>query len=177
MRSIGQLFDNGPKDERLSAQLGPIYKTGFYILTFGILFDISTRYNYLAQTDANGNPIATSPLELGVLIVACLVVSIMMMRKGVYSDSLRFAEARTFEESGMIAPSIGIALLIAVAAVGGRLFNEVALFGWNGVTWAGDIAMLVAMVFIFAPLFLLVSYSSWKGYRNREDRLAQEEDV
>ena len=59
MKSIKELF-GGPKDERSATQLGPIYKIGFYIMVFGILFDIYTRFNYLAQTDASGILIVTS---------------------------------------------------------------------------------------------------------------------
>lgn len=176
MKTLSEMFGGGPKDERLSAQIGPIYKVGFYIMTFGILFDIYTRYNYLAQTDVNGNVIVTSPIEFAVLIVACLVVSVMMIRRGVYSDSMRFLEARTFGESGMLAPSIALGAMIAIAATGGRLVNEVLLFGWDGVTWAGDFAMLVLMLAIFVPLVLIVNFISWKSYRRREDALALESE-
>ncbi|MBE6473638.1 MAG: hypothetical protein E7Z99_08790 [Coriobacteriaceae bacterium] len=176
MKSLSEMFGGGPKDERSAAQLGPIYKVGFYIMVFGILFDIFTRYNYLAQTDANGSIIATSPIEFGVLIAACLVVAFMMMRRGVYSDSMRFLESRTFSESGMIAPSIALGAMVAVAATGGRLVNEVILFGWGGVTWAGDFAMLVIMLVMFVSLILLVNYLSWRAYRRQEDALARESD-
>lgn len=177
MKSVTRLFSSGPKDERLSAQLGPIYKVGFYIMILGIAFDLYTRYNYLAQLDANGNAVVTSPLEFGVLLAACLFVGIAQAREGVYSDSLQFTEARSFGQAGLIAPSIGLAVLLSVAAVGGRLYNEVVLFGWDKVTWAGDIAMLVVMLGMFAPLFLLVNYAFWKSYRKREERLAQEDEL
>lgn len=176
MKSLKELFGGGPKDERSAAQLGPIYKVGFYIMVFGILFDIYTRYNYLAQVDASGTSIVTSPLEIGVLIVACLVVSIMMMRKGVYSDSMRYLEARTFGETGMLAPSIALGVMLAVAAVGGRMYNEVILFGWNKVTWAGDFAMLVIMLVMFVSVIVLVNYIAWKSYRRHEDAMAQMEE-
>lgn len=176
MKSVKELFEGGPKDERSAAQLGPIYKVGFYIMVFGILFDIFTRYNYLAQTNASGNIIATSPIEFAVLIVACLVVAFMMMRRGVYSDSMRFLESRTFGQSGMVAPSIALGAMLAIAATGGRLVNEVLLFGWGGVTWAGDIAMLAIMLLMFVSLFLLVNYLSWRSYRRHEDALAQESE-
>lgn len=110
MQSIKHLFGGGPKDERLSAQLGSIYKTGFYIMVLGILFDLYTRFNYLAQSDADGNALVQSPLEWLVLVIACFVVAILMARRGVYSDSLRFTEARSFAQTGMIASSIGLAV-------------------------------------------------------------------
>lgn len=176
MQSIKQLFSGGPKDERISAQLGSIYKIGFYIMVWGILFDLYTRFNYLAQRDVDGNTLVQSPLEYLVLIVACVVVATLMTRRGIYSDSLRFTEARSFAQTGMIVPSIGLAVLIAVAAVGGRLYNEMLIFGWSGVTWAGDIAMFIILLGMFAALVLAIQYLSWRSYRRREDRLEREEE-
>ena len=46
------------RDERLTAILGPIYKVGFQIMALGILFDLYTRFNYLAQTNAEGGVFA-----------------------------------------------------------------------------------------------------------------------
>jgi len=176
MKSVKELFGGGLKDERSAAQLGPIYKIGFYIMVFGILFDVYTRYNYLAQVDANGNAVVTSPLEIGVVFVACVVVSIMMIRRGIYSDSMRYLEARTFGQTGMIAPSIALGAMLAIAAVGGRLYNEVVLFGWGGITWAGDVAMFIVMIVMFVPLILLINFITWRSYRRREDALALEEE-
>ncbi|WP_165048420.1 MULTISPECIES: hypothetical protein [unclassified Adlercreutzia] len=176
MNTLKRLFTPSPKDERVSAQLGPIYKAGFYVLAFGILFDVFTRYNYLAQTDADGTPLATSSLELAFLIAACTLVALLMARRGIYSDSLRYLEARSFLDTGAIAPTLGITALICIAAVGGRLYNEVALFGWGEVTWAGDIAMFIFMFGMFGTLFLAAQYFTWRSYRAREDRLAQQEE-
>lgn len=176
MKRSNKTFGAQPKDERLSAILGPIYKTGFFIMFFGILFDIYTRFNYLAQTDANGNTLAQNSIETSVLITACLVVGYMMTKRGVYSDSMQYAEARTFPQTGVIAPSIAVACLISVAAVGGRLYNEVIISGWNGVTWIGDIAMLVLLLTMFGTLILSVQYLAWRNYRRREDTLQDDED-
>ncbi len=170
-----KLFSPAPKDERLSAQLGEIYRVGFYILALGILFDLYTQYNYLAQSGSGDGAFVQSPIEFIVLVVACVVVGAICAKRGVYSDSLRFAEARTFGETGLVASSLGLAAVMAVAAVGGRLYNEVILFGWGEVTWAGDAAMLVFMLVMFSCLILAVQYAGWRSYRAREDRLAQEE--
>lgn len=176
MKAQDQSMRNSKKDERLTAILGPIYKVGFYIMALGILFDLYTRFNYLAQTDSSGSVLMQSPLEALVLVVACLTVSIMMTRRGVYSDSLRFTEARTFSETGAIASSALIAAIIAVAGTGGRLYSEVVLFGWAEVTWAGDLAMFVVMFLMFGALLLAGSYLTWRSYRTQEDRAAREED-
>lgn len=176
MNPLKKLFISGPKDERLTAAAAPAYKAGFYILMFGILFDLWTRFNYLAQIDAAGNVVQQGPIEWAALLVACAVTSVMLIRSGVYSDSLQFTEARTFGESGAIAPAIGAALLVSIAAVGGRVWNEVAIFGWDQVTWLGDLAMLAVLLVMFIPLFVAVQYLWWKSYRTREDRLAREEE-
>ncbi len=163
------------KDERLTAQLAPIYKTGFWVLALGILFDVFTRYNYLAQTDAEGNAVVQSPLEAGVLAGACILVMVMMGYRNVYSDSLRYANARTFGETGSIVPAVCVGLFVAAAATGGRLFSEVALFGWEHVTWAGDAAMFLIIAMMFCALFVAASYLLWFGYRRKEDALARED--
>ena len=176
MKPRKRIFSPQPKDERASALLGPIYKTGFFVLLFGILFDVSTRYNYLAQVDANGNPLAQSTLETVFLFAACAIVLGLMERRGVYSDSLRWLQARSFLDTGALAPTLATAALVAIAAVGGCLYNEVAFFGWDEVTWGGDIAMLVVMFGMFGTLFVALQYLMWRSYRNREDRLAQSEE-
>lgn len=176
MKRGNKIFSARPKDERLSAILGPIYKTGFFIMVFGILFDVYTRYNYLARTDANGNTLGQNPIESSVLVVACVVVACMMSKRGVYSDSIQYAEARTFTKTGVIIPSVAVACLISVAAVGGRLYNEVLISGWGGVTWAGDFGMLIIMLVMFGTLILTVQYVTWKSYRKREDSLQDNED-
>ena len=76
MSPLKKLFASGPKDECLTAVAAPAYKAGFHILAFGIMFDLWARFNYLAQTDVAGNVVQQA-------------------RSGIYSDSLRFTEART----------------------------------------------------------------------------------
>lgn len=164
------------KDERLSAQLGEIYKVGFYVMAFGILFDVYTRFNYLAQLENDKTFALSNSIEIGVLIAAALIVGTMMIRRGVCSDSLRYTEARTFSETGMVVPTLLIALVPAIAAVSGRIYYEVVFFGWSEVTWLGDIAMLVILFMQFAVICILAQYAMWRSYRKNEDRLMQEED-
>lgn len=173
--NITRITNRQPRDERITAQLAPIYKTGFYVLLAGMLFDVFTRYNYLAQTDADGNPLAQSSLEVAFILIACAIVLSMMQKRGVYSDTLRYTEARTFLDTGALTPALGAAALVSLAAVGGRLYNEVRLFGWENVTWAGDIAMLVIMLGMFGILFSALQYLIWRSYRTHEDRLLQAE--
>jgi hypothetical protein len=110
------------------------------------------------------------------LIAAVVTVAVMKARRGIYSDSLKFTESRTFGEAGLVAPSLGLAALVGAGAVGGRLCNEVALFGWGGVTWAGDIAMFIVVFGMIAGLALAFQYLSWWSYRRREDALMQEDE-
>lgn len=176
LRKRGLQQARKPKDERITAQLAPIYKTGFYIMAVGITFDIFTRYNYLAQTDASGSASTTSTLETAVLFAACAAVLALMARHNVYSDSLCYTEARTFLETGVVAPTLGLAALVSLAAVGGRLYSEIRLLGFGGVTWLGDFAMMLVMLVMFGALLLALQYLTWKSYRNREDRVLMTED-
>lgn len=175
MKGIFRKVGSG-KDERSSSVLAPIYRTGFYILVFGIVFDLYTRFNYLAQADGGASGSLADSVETAALAAACIYVSVAKCRSGVFSDSMRVLEARSFAETGLAPKAAAFGLLVAVAAVGGRLYNEVVLFGWGGVTWAGDVAMLVVVFAEFAAIALAATYFSWRGYRSREDRLAREED-
>lgn len=176
MNDSKKLFSRGAKDERLSAQLGEIYRVGSTIMALGILFDLYTRFNYLAQRDGGDGLLFQDPVESVVLIAAVVTVAVMKARRGIYSDSLKFTESRTFGEAGLVAPSLGLAALVGAGAVGGRLCNEVALFGWGGVTWAGDIAMFIVVFGMIAGLVLAFQYLSWWSYRRREDALMQEDE-
>jgi hypothetical protein len=172
MKRIERILYGGPKDERNAAQLGPIYKVGFYILAFGILFDVFTRYNYLARENAPVN----SPVEFIALLLALAFVSVACMRRGIYTDSLQWLEAETFSQTGAIAPSVALAALISLAAVGGRVYYEIALSGLAGVTWAGDIAFLIVMLGMTIPLIIAIQYLSWRDYRKKEAKMASEEE-
>ncbi len=167
---------NGGRDERLSSLLAPIYRTGFRIMAGGILFDLYTRFNYIAQSGEGESILADSPLESAVLIVACLYVAIAQARTGVFSDSLRVLESQTFWGTGLPQRGLAIAALIAVAATGGRLYNEVILYGWGQVTWAGDVAMLIVLLALYAGLIVGALYLEWRRYRRAEERLAAEEE-
>lgn len=164
------------RDERLTAILGPIYKVGFQIMALGILFDIYTRFNYLAQSNVEGGALAQNTFEALVLMAACLTVGIMMRRRNVYSDSLRYTEASSFGKTGGVASSALTAALIAAAATLGRLHNEIIRFGWDGVTWLGDLAMFVVVFLIFGALILVVQYFVWRSYRKWEDLAIEQED-
>ena len=109
-------------------------------------------------------------------MAACLTVGIMMRRCNVYSDSLRYTEASSFGKTGGVASSALTAALIAAAATLGRLHNEIIRFGWDGVTWLGDLAMFVVVFLIFGALILVVQYFVWRSYRKWEDLAIEQED-
>ena len=113
------------------------------------------------------------PIESAVLLIALLFVGVMQARSGVLSDSMRVIEAESFFETGFIQKGIALAGLLSIAAVGGRLYNEVRLFGWDGVTWAGDIAMLVVMLGMFSVMFIVFLYWAWWDYRRKEAKSSE----
>lgn len=177
MSNPRHIFARAPKDERITAQLGPIYKVAFYIMAYGILFDLFTRYNYLAQGSGQGQALFRDPIESATLIIACVFVGVAMLRRGIYTDSIACAEATSFPLGEHLRSSLALAALASVAAVGGRLYNEVLLFGWGGVTWAGDLAMLVFMVVMITVFALALQYLYWRAYRSKLDRLAEDDEA
>lgn len=160
------------RDERFSSILAPIYRKGFYILAVGIAFDLYTRYNYLAQANGNDSGVIRDPIESAALLIALLFVGVSQARSGVISDSMRVIEAENFFETGFIQKGIALAGVLSIAAVGGRFYNEVRLFGWDGVTWAGDIAMLIVMLGMLSAIFVAVLYLVWWDYRRKEAKFS-----
>lgn len=162
------------RDERASSILAPLYRKGFYIFAIGILFDLYTRFNYLAQTGGNGSMLH-DPIELAVFLIAMFFVGIAKARSGIFSDSMRVLEAQSFKETGMIQKGIALAGIISIAAVGGRVYNEIRIFGWGSVTWASDIAILVILLVMFSAMILVFLYLGWRGYRRNEARLSEDD--
>lgn len=162
------------KDERMSSVLAPIYRAGFYILAGGVLFDVSSRFNYLART--GGGSLGES-VEVAALVAALALVALAKERSGAVSDSLRVLEAKTFGGTGLIWKGAGVSLLIGVAAALGRLSSEVGLGGWASVMWLNDVAIFVIVSALSAAAVLGYLYCCWRSYRSREDRLAGEDDA
>lgn len=163
------------RDERASSILAPIYRRGFYILAIGIAFDLYTRYNYLAQAEGDGSMLVRDPIESAALLVALLFVGVMQARSGVFSDSMRVLEAETFLETGLVQKGVALAGVLSLAAVGGRLYNEVRLFGWGGVTWGGDAAMLIFMLGMFSAVFVACLYLVWWDYRRKDVGVSEDD--
>lgn len=162
------------RDERSSSILAPIYRKGFYILAIGIAFDLYIRYNYLAQANGSDSGVIRDSIESAALLIALLFVAIAQARSGVFSDSMRVIEAESFFETGLIQKGIALAGVLSIAAVGGRFYNEVRLFGWDGVTWAGDIAMLIVMLGMLSAMFVAVLYLAWWDYRRKEAKFSED---
>ncbi|MGI6046147.1 MAG: hypothetical protein ACOYCA_04825 [Eggerthellaceae bacterium] len=162
------------KDERISSILAPIYRTGFYILAGGVLFDIFSRFNYLART--GGDSLGES-VEVAALLAAFILVAFAKARSGAVSDSLQVLNAASFSETGLIGKGVGVSLLIGAAAALGRLSSEVGLDGWGSVIWSADIAIFLVVFALSAIVVLGYQYSCWRSYRLKEDRLAEEDDI
>lgn len=162
------------KDERMSSVLAPIYRAGFYILAGGTLFDVFSRFNYLARM--GGDSLGES-VEVAALVAALVLVALAKARSGAVSDSLRVLEAETFGGTGLVGKGAGVSLLIGAAAALGRLASEVGLGGWASVTWLADAAIFVIVFAQSAAAVLGYLYCCWRSYRSREDRLAREEDA
>lgn len=161
-------------DERMSSVLASIYRTGFYLLTGGVLFEISSRFNYLART--SGGSLEES-VEVATLVAALILVALAKARSGAVSDSLRVLETETFDGAGLIWNGVGVSLLIGAAAALGRLSSEIDLSRWTSVMWLNDAAVFVIVSALSAAAVLGHLYCCWRSYRSREGRLAGDGDA
>ncbi len=157
----------------MSSVLAPIYRAGFYILAGGALFDVSSRFNYLAEA---GESSLGESVEIAALVAALVLVALAKARGGAVSDSLRVLEAETFGVTGLIWKGASVPLLIGAAAALVRLSSEVGLGGCASVTWLSDAAIYVIVSALSAAAVLGYLYCCWRSYRSREDRLAGEND-
>lgn len=89
-----KLFQKKPIDERIVAESNKIYRTGYLIMTFGILLDLYLKLSGF-QMSEQGMTVEFPLVEFAVFMAAQIVCCIMMVRKGFISDS-HFAETDTF---------------------------------------------------------------------------------
>ena len=160
----------GPKDERLVAEEGKMYKTGYILLSFGILAILI--YGIMAQqvawVHAGANEpfnLFASPIDMAMLLwvaVVSLVCVGHQTRKG-YVDTNRFGQTDAFPLGyfALIAAMTGGASAIIVAAM--RCVAELQIVPAQEVFWGADLAVGVVFgVLIFAAT-LLAFYLSFKS--------------
>ena len=78
---------NAAKDERIQAELNSIYRIGYLVLMFGILFDLFLQY----VPTLGAENVSVRTVELAVFFVAKILCLVLMVRKGISDDDSRYA--------------------------------------------------------------------------------------
>lgn len=157
---------NRPKDERIQAQMGSIYKVGFWVMGIIILVDLYLRISSQQFTDGVEIPV----LEVVGLVGGFLYVCVQMVRKGIFDDDLRYADTETLPIGYCLRISAIGSFLASTLLVGGRVYNEIIYNGLAEVTWLGDIALFVGYTWFLLVFTLAVLCLSWVAAKRRRDR-------
>lgn len=140
----------GPKDERIEAEYGRIYRVGYIIFVIGTC--ICLFYGIMLGQVANvaDKPIHTaigegvfSPtyLLMIVLLIAGIVPCWMQIREGIASDHSRMAEVDHIPWGYVLLCSALIGLAIGFCVFTLRVIAEIQIVGLTDVLWFGDMAV------------------------------------
>lgn len=174
----------GPKDERLEAEACRIYRTGFLLLSFGML--VFFLYDMMAQQvawvhgadTASGHAMFSSPILMAlfvwflIVMFACVV---MQTRRG-FVETNRFAQTDRFPK-GYFALISGISgAVCALALFAMRSIAEAQIVPLDEVFWLPNLAIgIVVGIFVFAAAIALFYWSFREAKRSRE-RIEREFD-
>ena len=173
----------GVPDERLEAESCKIYRAGFMLLAFGMLFyfvyrmmaqQVAWVHGFTADMTAMFDPLF---IWFMVVMVAC---SIMQTRKG-FVETNRFGQTETFPVGffAFVSALSGIASAIAIWAM--RCIAEVQIVAVDQVYWVTNLATgLVFGILIFAATLLsfYLMFRAAKSRRRKMDReFGMEEDL
>ena len=158
------------KDERIQAEMNSIYRVGYFILTFGILFDILLQI-------AQGMPESVTtfrPVEFSVLLIANIICLIMMVRKGLGDDN-QYAEAERFHHAHYLRISVLAALITAL------IFGALTAWRWWTSISIDNLALIVLItmgsVFLStAPAIYALNYLVFRLAKKRRKQISQSED-
>lgn len=157
-----------PKDERITAQMGKIYKVGFWILGIGLAIDVYLQES--AQMLLATGVVEVRLNEVIIFLAGFLYVCIQMVRKGIFDDDLRYADTETFPVGYGLKLSVIGSLAAGVLLVGGRIYNEIVYNGLSQVTWLGDAAMFLVFTVSLFGLIYVAEYLTWRIAKTRRDR-------
>ena len=159
---------NAPKDERIQAEMNNIYRIGYFILTFGILFDILLQI-------AMGMPVngvAFRPVELAVLLIANFACLVLMIRKGLGDDN-GYAEADHFHHAHYLRISVLAALASAL------VFSALSAWRWAMETDSLALLVLITAVSVFlctAPAIYALNYIVFCLAKKRREKMQDDEE-
>lgn len=164
------------RDERIQAQMGRIYRVGFFILAGIILFDLYLQFVATQfSTSSEGFEIQAGfrPFEVLALLAASITTGIMQYRAGIFDENPKYNECESFPV-GYAATISGIfAAVVGVATAGGRFYMEVIHKGVENATWAGDIAMGMVFAIEVFGLSMLAIYLQYRSVKKRQHDLME----
>lgn len=175
----------GPTDERLEKESCKIYRTGFLLLTSGMLLYFiygltadQVAWIHNISNDPHSNFQTTiSPLLIWLFIV-CVICAFIQTRKG-FIDTNRFAETDEFP-LGYFALISGLVSTLAVFVIWAmRCIAELQIASADEVFWIANLAVGMVFGIILFVLLLLIFflyYISAKHSRARiESKLNKEQ--
>ncbi len=176
----------GPKDERIEAEYGRIYKVGYIILAigtciclfYGIILD---QVAYVADkpihTAIGENIFSPTYLLLIVLLISGIIPSWLQIRAGIASNHSRMAEVDHIPWGYVLLCSalIGVALGICVFVL--RVIAEIQIVGLADVLWFGDMAIGIVIGSIgFAAGMICFGTSFASAIKRRKQLESELED-
>lgn len=158
---------NAAKDERIQAELNSIYRIGYLVLMFGILFDLFLQYVPMLGAEN----VSVRPVEFAVFLVANILCLVLMVRKGISDDDSRYAEADSFPRGYYIRVSLLGALMASV------LFGAIQVYRFSEIGLTDTVLVVLittASIFIFtAPTIFGVQYFCYRLAKKRRDKMEQ----
>lgn len=172
----------GPKDERLEAEELRMYKTGFLLLSSGML--VLFIYQIMAQQvawihegDEGVYHVFANPTETAMyvwFVVVMVACAVMQARKG-YVDTNRFGQTEKFPAQYFALIS-GLSSLVSIVAVFlMRTIAEVQLVPIDQVLFGPNLAVGVVfgvLIFLLTYAGFYLQYRSAKNARNKMDAAA-----
>lgn len=169
----------GPKDERLETEEAKVYKTGFMLLSTGML--VLLIYQLMAQQvawvhkdDGASYDMFANPVEAAMyawFVIVMFACAIMQARKG-YVDTNRFGQTEKFPAQYFALISGLSGLVSAVAIFLMRTIAEVQLVPFNQVFLVQNLVLGVAfgvLLFLVTYGAFFLQYRSAKTARNKMD--------
>ncbi len=163
-------FAKRPKDERVQAEINNIYRIAYFVLSFGIAFDLVLQITDLSFSIAAGGAASpVRPVEFLVFIAANILSLILMVRKGFGDDNSRYAEMDRFPHSHYLGLSV-------LAALGGALIcGGIMVYQQYGQTSASSLALIVSVLCgsVFLSIFLMMYAALYLWFRVAKRRRAK----
>lgn len=157
------------KDERVQAELNAIYRTGYMVMTVGILLDLFLQFTGVDVRLFAGEIGNARPIEFLAFVGANILCVILMLRKGIGDDSSRYAETDRFPHLHYL----GISALCSLAAA--VVFGGMLAYGWRydpetmpiAVTFAGGSLFVICTLVIY-----LTQYACFVVAKKRRAEIA-----